>query len=278
MIFLSHTNSDKPVVEPIALQLRAIFGEDQVFYDAWSIRPGDGIIDKMNKGLTSPTHVFWFISENSLNSDMVKLEWQNALMKATKGLTKLIPIKVSDCDIPAIMLQTVYIDLSTNGIDGTVRQIVELLQGIGGFTPKHDTFSNLTWTVSGDPANKLSIVVAASHLTETQLTFAFVLDNNIGDATVSIQSASMHMGFEPRMHTFSPGVEKLVLQIGAVGGAIKPKFPMTFNITAADGIKLKLESVQHIADSAGRFAPLPQAAPPPPLFFGTARWAAPKAV
>ena len=49
MIFLSHNKNDKPIVEPIAIRLSSIYGADTVFYDSWSIQPGDGIIDKMNE-------------------------------------------------------------------------------------------------------------------------------------------------------------------------------------------------------------------------------------
>ena len=61
MIFLSHTYADKPIVEPIALKLREMFGEESVFYDAWSIQPGDGIIDKMNEGLSDFRFFFYFV-------------------------------------------------------------------------------------------------------------------------------------------------------------------------------------------------------------------------
>ena len=54
VIFLSHTHADKPVVEPIAIRLRDIYGQDKIFYDSWSIQYGDGIIQKMNEGLTAP--------------------------------------------------------------------------------------------------------------------------------------------------------------------------------------------------------------------------------
>lgn len=53
MIFLSHNYKDKPVVEQVALRLKSIYGIDKVFYDSWSIQPGDGIIDKMNEGLSN---------------------------------------------------------------------------------------------------------------------------------------------------------------------------------------------------------------------------------
>jgi hypothetical protein len=66
MIFVSHNYKDKPIVEQIALRLRDIFGQDQVFYDSWSIQPGDGIIDKMNEGLTNCKLFLFCVSKNSL--------------------------------------------------------------------------------------------------------------------------------------------------------------------------------------------------------------------
>ncbi len=50
MIFISHNYKDKGIIEPIALRLSKIFGKEKVFYDSWSIQPGDGIIDKMIDG------------------------------------------------------------------------------------------------------------------------------------------------------------------------------------------------------------------------------------
>lgn len=91
MIFLSHNYNDKPIVEQVALKLSAIYGRDNVFYDSWSIQPGDGIIDKMEKGLTNCKFFFFFVSANSLNSNMVKMEWQNAIFKAAQSFIKVIP-------------------------------------------------------------------------------------------------------------------------------------------------------------------------------------------
>ena len=84
MIFISHNGKDKEVVAPFAHKLAEIFGIKNVFYDSWSIRPGDGIIDKMNEGLENCKFFFFFISKNSLESEMVKLEWQNAIIKKNK--------------------------------------------------------------------------------------------------------------------------------------------------------------------------------------------------
>ena len=102
MIFLSHNYNDKPVVEQIALKLKEIFGQDNVFYDSWSIQPGQGIIDKMNEGLTNCRYFLFFISKNSLTSEMVKMEWQNALFKAAQNRIMFIPIRMDASVMPAI--------------------------------------------------------------------------------------------------------------------------------------------------------------------------------
>ena len=93
MIFLSHNHKDKVLVEQFALRLREIFGQENVFYDSWAIQPGDGIIDKMNAGLEACRLFLFFVSKNSLQSNMVKLEWQSAILKAANGQARLVPIK-----------------------------------------------------------------------------------------------------------------------------------------------------------------------------------------
>ena len=41
MIYISHTKADKPLVEPIAQKIAGVFGQENVFYDSWSIQPGN---------------------------------------------------------------------------------------------------------------------------------------------------------------------------------------------------------------------------------------------
>ena len=126
MIFLSHNYNDKPVVEQIAIRLKELFGQDKVFYDAWSIQPGDGIIDRMNQGLGDCELFLFFVSKNSLQSKMVELEWQNAVIKASQGKTKIIPVKLDDCMMPPILMQSLYIDLYGQGLEVALRQVVDV--------------------------------------------------------------------------------------------------------------------------------------------------------
>ncbi len=61
MIFFSHNCKYKDKVEPFANRLANVFGRDRVFYDSWSIQPGDGIIEKMNEDLSYSNYCFLYV-------------------------------------------------------------------------------------------------------------------------------------------------------------------------------------------------------------------------
>jgi hypothetical protein len=127
MIFLSLHIKDQAVVEPIAIKLSTIYGKERVFYDGWTLQPGEGIIGKMEQVLMDCEFFFFFVSKNSLDSDLVKLEWQNAIYKASQNKAKLVPVKLDDCLMPAIFLQTLYIDIFGTGMEYAFRQMVDVI-------------------------------------------------------------------------------------------------------------------------------------------------------
>ncbi|KQT03175.1 hypothetical protein ASG42_24500 [Rhizobium sp. Leaf391] len=245
MIFLSHNHADKPVIEPVALRLREIFGQDKVFYDSWSIQPGDGIIDKMNEGLTSPNFVFFFVSEKSLLSNMVKLEWQNALYKATKGECKIIPVRVDGSTMPPVLLQNVYIDMFANGIEGAIVQIVNVIQGNNTFTPQHMGFSNLTYKYSGNPAVEMDIVISASHLMEPNPTFLVLLNNDEGEVKIDLNGGQPHRGGFNKGITMENGEVVNGVAVAPLGGAITPKMPMKLKLTPQNGKTVVFRGIFH---------------------------------
>ena len=61
VIFISHNNKDKAFVGPIAEKLSEIYGQEKVFFDVWSIKPGENIITEMSKGLEKTSYFFFFI-------------------------------------------------------------------------------------------------------------------------------------------------------------------------------------------------------------------------
>lgn len=162
MIFLSHNYKDKPVIEQVALKLSAIYGQQNVFYDSWSIQPGDGIIDKMEEGLTNCKFFFFFVSVNSLQSNMVKMEWQNAIFKAAQNSIKFIPIRMDSCNMPFLLTQNLYIDLFSNGLDVAIRQIVDVINGTNTYHTPASTFHNLV-AVKQRVGNKIHIECVAKY-------------------------------------------------------------------------------------------------------------------
>mgnify|MGYP000320943743 CR=1 FL=1 len=242
-IFLSHNYNDKPVVEPVAIKLKDIFGLDQVFYDSWSIKPGDGIIDKMNEGLDAPEFVFFFVSTNSLKSDMVKLEWQNALYSASKGKTRLIPIRVDGTEMPAILLQSLYIDMHTQGIEATISQIVSICQGDVSFTAQHQGFSNLSFSIEEASEDSITIVIRASHLMEPNPSFMFLVDNTDKEISYGIGDA-FRGGFNEQM-PIGGGNTSNGIGMRPMFSSLTPTIPLRATFTKIADADINLIGVMH---------------------------------
>lgn len=251
-IFLSHNHSDKPLVETVAMKLADIFGQDQVFYDSWSIRHGDGIIDQMNKGLEAPELVFFFVSANSLASGMVKLEWQNALYAATKGKSQLVPVRVDGCDMPAVLRQTLFIDMHTIGLEAAIAQIVGVSQGNASFTPQHQGFSNLTYSAITLANGTVEITVRASHLVEPNPNFAFPLMNEKDEVGWWIKGHPGIQGaFHERAFELTEGGTANAVVMRPITGSLTPAHPLTFEFRQRGATALNLIDVLHDQGQAG---------------------------
>ncbi len=110
-VFLSHSSLDKRKVVTVALDLQER-GID-TWLDAYDILPGESIVDKINDGLTNSNFILLFLSKNSVKSNWVKKEWESMLWdEINTGKTKIIPIKLDDCEIPKILQTKKYIDFS----------------------------------------------------------------------------------------------------------------------------------------------------------------------
>jgi hypothetical protein len=246
-IFLSHTYSDKPVVEPIAIRLLGIFGQENVFYDAWSIQPGDGIITRMNEGLASPDFVFFFVSKASLQSKMVELEWQNSLYASTKGAVRIVPIRVDGSSMPPILMQNVWIDLHTRGIEVAVQQMVNVVQGQNTFTPQHLGFSNLTYRILSTTPEEIIVEVAASHLMEPE-TMVMIISSNTED-----QMRCSHMDGSPCIEAYnegkvSDGANRFNgFAIARMGGAITPNMPLRIRLEKRSDAPIGIVGIMHRA-------------------------------
>jgi hypothetical protein len=166
-IFLSHAHEDKDIVDEIAEEIRKIYGQNRVFYDSWSMKPGDSLIGGINKGLENCAFFFLFMSETSLRKPMVRLEWHNALITSLKDQTCFIPIRVNNINPPAILVSTIYIDMYNRGLTQTIEDMKLLIDGKGQYDPdKVVPYQNITTSVEKLSNQCIKITVSAKKLIE----------------------------------------------------------------------------------------------------------------
>lgn len=235
MIFLYYNHNDKPFVDQFAYRIADIFGSDNVFYDTWSMQPGDGIIDKMNEGLSKCKYFFFFVSNNSLMSKMVSLEWQNALMQTAKGQVRFVPVKIDDCSMPVILLQTLYIDAYSQGLEVGVRRMVDVINGVNN-RPQLPEFHNVQAYVKREE-NKLSVEIRAEHYLEPMSDYILLFDSEIdgNSLEVGIKEDSMYFGGLLGNVTLNDGKSYSGVQAKVSRGTL-PGFPVTVQITPRNGM------------------------------------------
>lgn len=244
MIFISHTHADKAIVEPIALKLSSVFGNQNVFYDSWSIQPGDGIIDLMNTGLENCKYFFFFVSKNSLQSKMVSLEWQNALLKSTKSDVKIIPVKLDDCLMPAILLQSLYIDVFGQGIEVAMRQMIDVINGDNTFRPSNNQFYNIRGKITCESATELIIEFSAVYYLEPISKYAVVIDNDLDDISTVCLSDGMRTTGRQSNAIFTNNECHNILYEGVSRGTT-PNFPYRIKISSKSHTPIRLVGLMH---------------------------------
>ncbi len=251
MIFLSHNYNDKPVVRQIAQTLENVYGRENIFYDEWSIQPGDSIIENMNQGLEKCKYFFFFVSENSLASNMVKLEWQAALMKYNNGI-KFIPVRLDKSIMPAILAQTLYIDLFSYGLDVAQRQIIDVINGVNTYQRVNE-FSNLIANISRYK-EKTEIEIIATYYMEPHSRYLILVNNQRDDLTWELPYFSVYeSGFNENIQ-FTNGIHNCLLI--AVDSATSPGFPVKVVLKSRNNAVIEVLDVMH-ATSRTNFSSIP---------------------
>lgn len=243
MIFMSHNYKDKDFVEHISTKIADIYGRENVFYDSWSIQPGEGIIDKMNLGLQGTKFFFFFVTANSLASKMVSLEWQNALMRTTTSGVKFIPVKCDESPMPALLTQNVYLDLYSSGIDVIITQMKDIIDGNSTFKPKDQDFSNLSYDLKFED-DKLKIRITADYFSEVMADFILALNDKYTESELRwgiIGESTFISGTAPNSQ-LGDGRKCFMLRIALQHG-IKPKIPVDVELSLNSGERPDLLAV-----------------------------------
>ncbi|HGH7183814.1 TPA: toll/interleukin-1 receptor domain-containing protein [Bacillus cereus] len=256
MIFFSHTHSDKQIIEPIAQIFANTFGQENIFYDSWSIQPGDGIIDKMTEGLSECKFFFFFVSKNSLQSSMVQLEWQNMLMRASNNTgIKFIPVKLDDCLMPIILLQTLYIDVYGKGLEYAVRQMVDVVNGRNTYSPGLQRYENVRGYVTKLSISEVNIEFKAESYAEPISRYLILLDNDESEIEFKVTNESMYNNSFTSNIQLNDGTHANAIFIG-VSRSTTPTFPLKVNVKSKTNSPIQLKGLMR-ATSDDQFSGIP---------------------
>lgn len=123
-VFISYSHEDKNIAQALAEEL-ANNGIDP-WYDAWEIRAGDSLIEKVfEEGLKDCAVFIVLLSPSSVESSWVRNELDVAMINRIRRLSKVVPIVTEETEIPVSLraLKRLYL---AEGIDSIVREIVDV--------------------------------------------------------------------------------------------------------------------------------------------------------
>lgn len=127
-IFCCHSSSDKDIVAPIADTLTG--KNHTVFYDEWSLMPGDSLVEKIPEAISQSGVFVLFLSKAALNSNWCKRELSIAVSQMIKSSTmRIIAFRIEAIDPPLIIDDLVYIDAVTLGYEHALKRLKDTADG-----------------------------------------------------------------------------------------------------------------------------------------------------
>jgi len=243
MIFVSYNHKDANLVSAFVGRLASRVGRPSVFYDEWSIEPGDGIIDRMNWGLENTKYFVFLLSQNSLTSKMVALEWQNALLRSAKGLCRFIPVRLDQVQMPAVIAQQKYIDLYGKGIGYAVDQLVATISGAQ--RPENEAeYDNIVCDARRSEAG-IELAFFALTYFEPICQFSILLRNEKSEFLVRGKNIPGWTYRELGHQQLDESTLYFVVCIGSMMGGLTPGSPFRVMVVPQKGASLKLDYVMH---------------------------------
>lgn len=227
-IFISYNREDEQLVDHIARLLEVQFGRNNIFYDKWSIKPGENIIGKMNDGLEKFETFFFFISPKSMTSEMVSLEWQNALFLATKKHLKFVPVRIADCNPPAILTASEYIDLYGEGMDNAIEKMKKVVKSEDFYQPLKNV-QNLHAKVTEISEKLYKVQIYATYYAEPSTTFAIACDDI--DNELSLVLTGVFTCGHITLHDQNGNAFK-ASTLTPLDKTVRPGFPCIFEVKA----------------------------------------------
>jgi hypothetical protein len=124
-IFLSHASADKEFVRALAVDLSEL--GHTPWLDDWEILGGESIPSRIASGITESSFAIVVLSGNAVQSQWVENEWQAKYWEEIKTREiGVIPVLLSDCEIPVLLRPKKYIDFRsdyTAGLESLARTL-----------------------------------------------------------------------------------------------------------------------------------------------------------
>ena len=183
---------------------------------------------------------------------MVTKEWQSALMKAINENLKFVPVRIADCNPPAIMTDSLYIDLYGIGLDDAVAQMKCVAKGTNTYTPLKDV-SNVKAIVEPISEHLFKIEIRATMYSENDANFAFIFNNDYDEFEVKPEE-SAYYNSTGEVDGFNNGtLIRLKMKTIRLFRPLTPANPMKIIVRAKDNKKLQFVGVmQALSNTEGK--------------------------
>jgi len=123
-VFISHANQDAQFAHRLATDLQRL--GVQVWIASESIRPGEGWVSAIERGLEESSHVVVALTPAALESRWVKKETDIAIAQERKGLRQVIPLDVEPCKVP-LLLSSYQMVSFRRDYDAGLSQLADIL-------------------------------------------------------------------------------------------------------------------------------------------------------
>ncbi|MEV6634283.1 toll/interleukin-1 receptor domain-containing protein [Actinoplanes sp. NPDC051470] len=124
-VFVSYRQPDSSEARRLAEALRDAGHE--VWFDKWRIDIGDSIVERMSSGLAGTTYLVLCCSSSGVESPWMSREWMSMLARQLNGHpVKILPVRLTDGAVPAILADLKYADLGRNWDGGVSRLLAAI--------------------------------------------------------------------------------------------------------------------------------------------------------
>lgn len=124
-VFISHRGNDLALATRLAKEIQA--AGHLVWLDDWEVGIGDSVLGKMGEGIRDAKYLVLCYSTIGVESPWTAEEWESFRTRQLEGQgIKLLPVKLTGGDPPAILAHLKYADLVSDWAGG----MAQLLKAI----------------------------------------------------------------------------------------------------------------------------------------------------